>query len=85
MTSGLAFHLDSGRSMGQLDAGGHFIDVLPAVASGPDEGLLKVGFVDSQCSHASGKLLAEIGLVLRRMYETRLPPPTRLRDLEIVG
>ena len=82
---GLTFHLDSGRSMDQLDARGDFIDVLPAVASRPDKRLFEVRFVDSQCSHALGKLLTEIGMVVRRMNAIRLPAPTRPRDLEIVG
>jgi hypothetical protein len=71
--------------MNQLDARGHFIDVLSAVASGPDKGFFEVRFVDSQCSHASGKLFTEIGMVVRRMNAVRLPLPTRPRDLEIVG
>ena len=48
----LAFHLHAGRTMEQHDAGGNFVDVLPAVAAGADERFLDVRLAHAERGHA---------------------------------
>jgi hypothetical protein len=49
----LALDLDARRTMKEHDAGGGFVDVLPAVASGANERFLDVLFANAEGGHAS--------------------------------
>lgn len=56
LAGGLAFDLQTGRSVQEHYAGGGLVDILAAVAARPDEGLFDVGFTNTQSGHALGQL-----------------------------
>ena len=52
----LALHSHAGRTVGEHDAGGNFVHVLPAMPAGADERFLDIGFAHAQCRHALREL-----------------------------
>lgn len=62
MPTGLAFHLNAGRAMQQHDAGGSFVDVLPAMAAGSDERFLDVRLANAESGHSRRELIFVAGV-----------------------
>ncbi len=69
---GLTFDLQSRRPVDEHDAGGGFVDVLPAVSAGTDKGFLEVSFTDAQGRHALGKLVIVSGGYRDRTHGRRV-------------
>jgi hypothetical protein len=53
----LAFHLNAAGAMQQHDTGGNFVDVLPAMAAGANEGFLNIALAQAEGGHALGQLI----------------------------
>jgi len=68
LTGGLALNLEAGWAVEQHDAGGRFINILPAVASGFDKDFLDIGLAHSQGGHALGKLLFFFRIHRKRIH-----------------
>jgi hypothetical protein len=51
----LAFHGKAGRKVGQLNAGGSFVDFLSSGAGGSDKGFFDVSFGNAKLLHAQRK------------------------------
>ena len=61
LARGLALYAQAGGAMQEHDAGGDFIDVLAAVATGPDERLLNVALAGTERRHPLRKLREFVG------------------------
>jgi hypothetical protein len=55
VSRGLAFHLNTGWPMKQLNARRGFVYVLPAVSAGANESFFDIRFMDAEGRHARGK------------------------------
>lgn len=63
----LAFDPGPGGTMEQHDAGGRFVDILPAMAAGADEGFLDVFRAHVQRLHAESLRIVDAGEIRRRV------------------
>jgi len=60
LSRGLAFHLDTRRTMKQLHARRRFVHVLSAMPSGADERFFYVRFTHAESRHAAGERIFRI-------------------------
>jgi len=72
LAGGLAFDLGAGWPVKEHDTGGGLVDILAAVAAGPDEGLFDVGFAHRHCGHTLSQLGLFVGADGERVHGGRI-------------